>query len=934
MYSKSYEPIMFCLSTQESASLRKEKRIASRIIGSSSSVSVGSDDDFFECLSGHAAGIIQNIEDNGEQDHREDDGNCRTESDGEGGRDKFRGMNRGGRAEGRVQEGKGRKDTGSRTVSVGSVDYGIHPSYNSSHVKQTMKEKEKEKNRERDREREIEREKEKEKEISMLEAEIKDKKEKQKAFKLVHILERRLSTSSIASKRDKVDLKSYSSAISTTYKPSIPSISSNISTLQQQEHQQKEERHVEHQQHQQHLLEQHAKQQKLMQQQLEDLQLKQQQKLLRQQKKRESRATIPGAPNVSRPSFVTLTSKQPRDPTSTSLLSACRYGIGIGMGSVLGGRQENEAEADTVTCDDFAAFSAAALNLALKQRELIGLNNNGTGQGQGKGRRMNEWMDPITATPGTMGPILSEFQCSGSANTRSISAERNYNHFDNDLASISALLDSPMSSHREVSKRGWDMDVTDDIESQAVLAIMIADRDMEGRRVAKHEGTGTRTGSHTHSDITHLQSKVIEGLSHAHDGVPAVLQCEGQTVACSNVQQHQSHRRRTKHKTSRVVSEMDSERQSTPALNSFTNSSNSGVGRGSGLDTMYSTICSAILLGQELERLSQQFSPIGQGLEQEPGAEGPGEEVEEERLHTTDEKDLNTSSQHQITTKNNIQGSSNASLHFPSAIPTVIKRENTKLTHAHSSDIKDKTEQVLMDGGSVRGIGASDRRRVTLPVGPKFSKMSWQKDKEIEKGNRLDEWERQLQGRGEGGGRSSKQEGNVKDRGIFSGANARRRSAGAPSLKPTSVMMTRQGQLGIGFGTCTNIGSANASESGSCSRAGNGYIHGNENVLDRVMGAGVLDVENRTIDFRKEKEKENGKYTRSSSSSIASTRHMERQVDMDRGRDRDKERESDRGSAKGDQDKGSGYGRVKTALPPNGQSKSQFNTTNISKPCK
>ena len=729
--------------------------------------------------------------------------------------------------------------------------------------------------------------------------------------------------------------------------PSIASSISSTSTLQQQEYLQKEERHVEHQLHQQHLLEQHAKQQKLMQQQLEDLQLKQQQKLLRQQKKRESRATIPGAPNISRPSFVTLTSKQPRGPSSASLMSACRYGIGIGIGSVLGGRQENEAEADTVTCDDFATFSAAALKLALKQRELNGLNGTGTGQGN-KGRRTNEWMDPVTATPGTgtVGPILSESQCPSvqTAHTRSISAERNYNHFDNDLASISALLDSPKSSCREASKRGWSMDVTDDIESQAVLAIMIADRDMEGRRMAKHEGTGP--GSYTHKEITHLHSNVIEKQSYAHDGPSAVQQSEGQ-IACSNTQQHQSHRRRAKYKNSRMVSETDPAKDPTPAHNNFVSSSNSGVGRGDGLDTMYSTICSAILLGQELERLSQQFSPIGQAQGQ---GQGQGQELEqgpgEEGMHTIDEKDLNTSSQHQTASMSTNRGPPNASSHFPSAIPTVIKREKIKVIYTHSSDIKDqrgecpisisRTEQVLVDSGSVRGIVASDRRRVTLPVSPKFSKMSWQKDKEkeIEKGNRLDEWEGQLQGRGEGGGRSSRQEGNVKDRGILSGVNARRRSTGAPSLKPTSVMMTRQGQLGIGFGTCITIGSASESGSGSCSGAGNGYSNNQGGVLDRVIGAGVFDVENSTTDFKKEKEKENGKYTRSSSSSVASARHMERQVDMDRGRDRERDRDSDRGCARGDQDKGSGFVRVKLALPPNGQLKSQSNATNILKTCK
>ena len=919
------------MSIQESASLRKEKRIASGIIGGSSSVSVGSDEDFFECLPGNSAGIIQNIGNNGEQYHREEDGNCRTESDGE--RDQFRGSNRGSRAEVRIE----RKDCGTRTVSVGSVDYGLHQTYNNSHINQRDKENDRE--RERDRERELEREK--EKEISMLEAEIKDKKEKQKAYKLVHILERRLSTSSIASKREKVDLKSYSTAVP-AYKPSMPSITSSISsttTLQQQEHLQKEERHIEHQLHQQHLLEQHAKQQKLMQQQLEDLQLKQQQKLLRQQKKRESRATIPGAPNISRPSFVNLTSKQPRDVSSSTLISGCRYGIGIG--SVLGGRQENEAEADIVTCDDFAAFSAAALKLALKQRELNGLNSTGTGTGN-KGRRTNEWMDPITATPGTgtVGPILSESQCPSvqTADTRSISAERNYNNLDNDLVSISALLDSPISSRREASKRGWSMDVTDDIESQAVLAIMIADRDIEGRRMAKHEGTGT--GSHTNNKITHLHSNAIEGSPHAHDDASAVQQSEGQIALCSNTQPHQSHRRRAKHKTSsRMVSVTDPARDPTPTHNSFTNSINSGVDRGSGLDTMYSTICSAILLGQELERLSQQFSPImqGQGLGLEQG-QGLGEE---KRLHTTDEKDLNTSSQHQIASTSTTRGPSNASLHFPSAIPTVIKREKTKVTYTNSSDIKDqrgecpvsisRTEQVLVDAGSIRGSGASDRRRVTLPVSPKFSKMSWQRDKDKEKGNRSEEWEGQLQGRGEGGVRSSKQEGNVKDRGILGGVNARRRSTGAPSLKPTSVMMTRQGQLGIGFGTCTTIETAGGGGggSGSCSGAGNGYSSNHQGgVLERVIGAGVFDVENRTIDLKKEKE--NGRHTRSSSSSVASIRHMERQVDTDRGRDRDRDRES----AMGDQDRGSGFVRARAALPPNGQLKSQSNLTNIPKPCK
>ena len=171
----------------------------------------------------------------------------------------------------------------------------------------------------------------------------------------------------------------------------------------------------------------------------------------------------------------------------------------------------------------------------------------------------------------------------------------------------------------------------------------------------------------------------------------------------------------------------------------------------------------------------------------------------------------------------------------------------------------------------------------------------------------------------------------MKDRGILGGVNARRRSTGAPSLKPTSVMMTRQGQLGIGFGTCTTIETAGGGGggSGSCSGAGNGYSSNHQGgVLERVIGAGVFDVENRTIDLKKEKE--NGRHTRSSSSSVASIRHMERQVDTDRGRDSGRDRES----AMGDQDRGSGFVRARAALPPNGQLKSQSNLTNIPKPCK
>lgn len=465
------------------------------------------------------------------------------------------------------------------------------------------------------------------------------------------------------------------------------------------------------------------------------------------------------------------------------------------------------------------------------------------------------------------------------------------------------------------------MGVTDDDELKAALAVMIADRKTERDRMEEHEGTGS--GSCTQVETNHLHLCMTEKLPH--DAVPAILQSEGQTTACSTgfIQRHQANRRSEGRKNSRVVSEMDSERDFTG--NDFTCGSTSEVCRGSGMETMYGSMCSATLLGQELERLSQQFSPIGQGqgLEQGLGIGlGPGEG---ESQQMRNERDQNPYSQLQTTKKSIMRSSLTAPLPFSTAIPPVSKRDKMKLKH---NGIKDQREigqaqgectdsragQALPESGSVRGIGTVDRKRVTQPVSPKFSKMSWQRDKEVEKCNRPEEWEGSRQG--DGAGRSGRPEGSIRDRCATSGINVWRKSPGTPSLKPTSVMMTRHGQLGISFGTCSTI------ESGSCSGAGNCQA----SIIDTVMGVGALDRENRTNDFKKEE----GRFARSISSSVASSRHMERQGDKERGRDRDTERSN----TKGHQERGSGLVRVRSALHPNGHLKSQSIGTKFLKPSK
>ena len=828
----------------------------------------------------------------------------------------MRSRGRGGRKDNKKQEGRERKGIRTKTEYVESVDHGLNSSNNSSLLNKREKDRvrERDKEKEKEREKEREREREKEKEISIIEAEIEKEKEIQRAYKLVNKLERRLSTSSIICKKEQ---KSYASG-TPAQKSFMPFFSSSVAgALQQQEHQQKEDLHTEHEMHQQHLLEQHARQQRLMQQQLEDLQLQQQQKQMRLQKKRESRATIPGAPNITRPTFVTLSSKPPRDPST--LMSTCRYVIGPGLGSVLGGWQNNEV--DTVTCDDLTAYStysAGTLKAAVKQREV-------DESGLDLGRRISDWLSNTAGTPGIVGPNCSEAQCH-TVQSRSKSAERN--HFDNDVAFTSALLESslgsPRGTPRGASKRGWGMDVTDDTEAEAATAIMIADRDVEGGRKGEHDGTWT----HSKADTSHLHLPLHHHVIEMHDDTPAVLQSEAQAAACSAgySQRHQVHLRSKGQTNSTIVSEIDSDREC--AYINTKSSRSSGVGRGSGSEGRGSVACSTALLGQELERLSQQCSPTGQGplsgpLSGSVSGSGVGLVTRSvsrvgsglglgEGLHVRDERDQSAFCQRLASRRSSSRSP------LSTLIPSLTKRDKIKIKY--TNDTKERREAgerqseltasraghalMFMDGGSISGFGAVDRKRVTQPVSPKFSKMSWQK----ERGKGLDEWE------GPGQGCSNRLEGSVRDRSLSSGPSAVRRGAGTPLLKPAQGMMTRQGQLGVGFGTCNTIDSA--SISGSCSGAGNGYGSGHAGVMGRVMGVGGVDAEDKIHDSKKEE----GRFGRSNSSSVASTRHLERQVDIERGRGR--------GSAitGGGQDRG--LVGVRAALHSTSHLKYQSNATN------
>ena len=849
--------------------------------------------------------------DNVAQDCREDDRDSCTESD----RDsvKVRSRVRGGRKDNKKQEGRERKGIRTKTEYVECVDHGLNPSNNSSLLNKREKDRVRERDKEKEREKEREREREKEKEISIIEAEIEKQKEIQRAYRLVNKLERRLSTSSIICNKEKVEQKSYASG-TPAQKSFMPFFSSSVAgTLQQQEHQQKEDLHIEHQMHQQHLLEQHARQQRLMQQQLEELQLQQQQKQMRLQKKRESRATIPGAPSITRPTFVTLSSKPPRD--TSSMMSTCRYGIGPGLGSVLGGRQDNEV--DTVQCDDMTAYStysAATLKAAVKQREVAE-------SGLDLGRRINDWLSNTAGTPGIVGPNCSENQCH-IVQSRSKSAERN--HFDNEVASISALLESPLSSPRGTprgaSKRGWGMDVTNDAEAEAAMATMIADRDAEGGRKGEHDGTWSQ------ADTTHLHSPLHHHVIEMHDDTPAVLQSEAQAATCSTgcSQRHQAHLRSKGQTNSTVVSEIDSDRECTHI--NIKSSRSSGVGRGSGVEGRGSAACSTVLLGQELERLSQQCSPVGQGHLSGPlsgSVSGVGLVTRPvsragsglglgEGLHVRDERDQSAFCQRLATRRSSSRSP------LSTLIPSLTKRDKLKMKF--TNDTREQREAgerqselaasraghapMLMDGGSISGFGAFDRKRVTQPVSPKFSKMSWQK----ERGKGLDEWE------GPGHGCSNRQEGIVRDRSLSSGPSAVHRGAGTPLLKATQGMMTRPGQLGVGFGTCNTIDSA--SISGSCSGAGNGYGSGHAGVTGRVMGVGGVDTEDKIRDLKKEE----GRFGRSNSSSVASTRHLERQVDIEGGRGR--------GSASTSSGQDRGLVGVRAALHSTSHLKYQSNATN------
>ena len=841
------------------------------------------------------------------QDCRDEDRYSCSESD----RDsiKVRSRVRGGRKDTKRQEGRERKGIRTKAESVQSFDHGLNLSNNSS----LLNKREKDRLRERDKEKEKERERGKEKEKSVIEAETEKGKEIQKAYKLVNKLERRLSTSSIICKKEKVDLKSYASG-TPAQESFIPFFSSSIAgTLQQQEHQQREDLLTEHQLHQQHLLEQHARQQRLMQQQLEDLQLQQQQKQMRLQKKRESRATIPGAPNIIRPTFVTLSSRPPRDPSN--LTSTCRYGIGPGLGSVLGGRQDNEV--DTMPCDDmtaYSAYSAGALKSASKQREICE-------SGLDLGRRISDWLSNTAGTPGLVGPNCAEAQCS-IARSRSKSAERN--HFDSDVASISALPESPQGSPRGTprgaSRRGWGMDITDDAyaEAEAAMAIMIGDQDVEASRKGEHDGTWT------HTQVFHLHPPLHHHIIEMRDDTPAVLQSEGQAAACSTgySQRHQAHHRSKGHTE---VSVIDSDRE---CAHINTKSSRScGVGRGSGAEGRGSAACSTALLGQELERLSQQCSPIRQGSVSGPpsgvgvgSVSGPGAGSRlrsgpglGEEPHVRDERDQSAFSQRLATRRSSSRSP------LSTVISSLTKRDKFKTKH--TNDINEQREAgerqselttsraghalMVMDGGSVSGCGAVDRKRVTQPVSPKFSKMSWQRERAKE----LEEWE------GPGQGCSNRLDGSMRDRSITSGPSAARRGVGTPLLKPTQGLMVRHSQLGVVFGTCNTIDSA--SISGSCSGAGNGYGSGHAGVASRVMGAGGVDPEDKIHDFKKEE----GRFGRSISSTVASTRYLERQVDIERGRGRGS------ASVSGGQDRG--LVGVRAALHSTSHLKYQSNATNV-----
>jgi hypothetical protein len=512
-------------------------------------------------------------------------------------------------------------------------------------VKRPSADKEKIREKEREREREKEREKEKEKE-----------REKERE-RVPQKLERKSSTSSNSSKKEKPDVKPYT-PITSVRKPPVPSFPTNrADALLQHQQQQLEDQHLEQQVLQQHLLEQHLQQQRMMQQKLEELQQQQQQKQQQKQRKRESRATIPGPDirNNTRPAFVAVTA---RPPEPVNVLGSWRYGVG--MAKQEDGKCGDETEAVTRR----TVQSVHTANQSVPQ--LIGSH------------RQDGLQRSPTRSPANNPPKLTD-----NAN------------YDEDLATITALLRSPLASPVAGKRQqGWGDTSSDLTASQAAIAQALADQSQSQSRAALNRVS------------PRLIDLVERRLSPQGEGIqPKAGACE--LLGHSD--------------------DSDSEIECDERLLGY---DQNGVENGAGAMNAAS---GGSKLVSPAAKAAARVSPEARDMEIR-------REISQKQRY--DESSGKYYDELSSAVRSNEIKKSNPFSNSPASSTRREEEERTKYED-DSEEERDAAQRVdiSLDRALAYGAGSvmesMGKKKITQPVSPKFSKMSWQKDR----GRRLEDGE-------------------------------------------------------------------------------------------------------------------------------------------------------------------------------------------------
>ena len=623
-----------------------------------------------------------------------------TESDDENGADERKQkVTESMREKGRSRERGRERETSSSTV--------LDRERNES----TDRDGDKGKERGRDRERGTERDTDNRRII--LERERNKDKEKDKVpFKFEKMLSTSINTSSNGKDKEKEkdrdkekgEVKHITPALPTR-KPPVPSFSSRVDYLQAQQQQQLETQQLEQQLQQQYLVDQHQQQHRTMQLHLEELQAQQtkQQKQLKQQPKRESRATIPG-PEMRDPlpsTFIMPSSKPSLEPVNIMGSVTGSWGGGPPLESNLGSKQgEGKTSNETDSLANRAAHTSSltALRMPHDRQDLTAVS----------GRMIG-----ATAPVQSPRPYLSRSPVRAPRSPSKLTENVNY---DDDFATISALLRSPIGSPVGGQRHGWAYAVDEQKESEAAAAIVEADASRAASLLA------------------------LRGLNPSSSSSCSTLQQDSRH-SIGNLQQ-----RMDVHEVGMGGQSDDSDSEVEVDRHSIAMPPFGTRGRRRGRRSSGGLLDSAIESTCEFGLLEGEFSPIHatERLSVEDRENVTRREaLTRQRLSA--EKNRNREDPASVQ-KQNRENGVNPYIH--STVPSSREsEEKTKYDEdsGEDSDVALRTEisqisarngnsndfSALLGGTTVGSVG---RRRNTLPHSPKFSRMSWQRERGSETG--------------------------------------------------------------------------------------------------------------------------------------------------------------------------------------------------------